>query len=594
MTTSFLLSLSARRLSVRSLACLLALFLSVWMAPIAAQAQSGDVPTVTRTVAITNARVVQAPGEVLIGATVVIRDGLIEAVGDVDPPFDARIIEGDSLTVYAAFIDGLSHAGVKTPEEEHEDGSYGQMGIQPQRTVRPMLDPDDTESLRKAGFGLAHVVPKGEMLPGQGALVFLSDGEPDDLVIADRASLFAQIKGAPGSWPNVVPPSTPMAVIAQMRDLVREARRRQMLADAYADDPRGRTRPPSDAVHSAFFPVLDGDIPVAFYAEDALDTYRVLSMADELDLPIMLAGIGDAFETLDALRAADAPLFLTLDLPKPADGIAADTSEADTTAADTSRADAPGHAVTPDDPSSFFKTDLRVASQDDVEAESEELKARQRSVIKQYNSAAATLHDAGMTFGFTTIDAKAGDLHENLRTMIEHGLPADAALAALTTDAATLLGIDDRLGTVESGKIANLVVTDGDIFSEETGIQYVFVDGRRFEYASEEEEAEVTAPVDAVVGTWSYEVETPQGTNSGEIVLDGDDGDLTGTIAVGEETADLKNLSFDGTTLSFMIENPNVGDVTVTVDVEGDAFDGSLSGAFGSFPITGTRTSPDG
>ena len=339
-----------------------------------ALAQSDDVPSATQTVAITNTRVVQAPGQILESATVVIRDGLIEAVGTVEPPFDARIIAGDSLTVYAGFIDGLSHTAVDTPDDDPEKGSFAEQGIRPQRAVRPLLKPGDASKLREAGFGLAHVAPEGQMLPGEGALILLAGDSPDEMILTDRASLFAQMEGAEGSWPNVIKPSTPMAVISQMRDLVREARRRMMLAEAYEDDPSGRSRPPSDAVHSAFFPVLDGDIPIMFYAEDVLDTHRILSMADELDLSIMLSGIPDAFEALDALEASDAPLFLTLDLPKPADGIEADTTDADSTQP----------AITPQDPGSFFESDLRVRSEKDTEAEATQLKARQRAILDQY------------------------------------------------------------------------------------------------------------------------------------------------------------------------------------------------------------------
>lgn len=551
-----------------------------------ALAQSDDVPSATQTVAITNARVIQAPGRVVENATVIVRDGLIESVGTVDPPFDARIIDGDSLTVYAGFVDGLSHTAVDTPDDEPEEGSYAEQGIRPQRTVRPILKPGDAGKLREAGFGLAHVAPKGQMLPGEGALILLAGDSPDEMILTDRASLFAQIKGAQGSWPNVVAPSTPMAVIAQMRDLVREARRRMMLTEAYEDDPSGRTRPPSDAVHAAFFPVLDGDIPLAFYAEDALDTHRILGMASELDLPIMLAGIPDAFETVDALEASGAPLFLTLALPEAADGIEADSAAADTTE----------RAVTPDDPGSFFESDLRVRSEDDTEAETETLKARQRAILDDYRGAAASLYAADLTFGFSTIDAKPGDIHENLRTMIGAGLPADAALAALTVNAATLLGVEDQVGTVEEGKIANLVVTNGDLFDEETEIQYVFVDGQRFDYSEEEEEGEITGSVEALVGTWTYEVETPQGSQTGTLTLEGDASELSGTIsgAGTDEEQDIESVSFDGTTLSFALNSPEMGRLDVSVEVEGTSFDGTVTGPFGSLPFTGEKESPDG
>lgn len=550
-----------------------------------ALAQSDNVPSATQTVAITNTRVVQAPGQILESATVVIRDGLIDAVGSIEPPFDARIIAGDSLTVYAGFIDGLSHTAVDTPDDDPEEGSFAEQGIRPQRAVRPLLKPGDASKLREAGFGLAHVAPEGQMLPGEGALILLAGDTPDQMILTDRASLFAQMEGAEGSWPNVVKPSTPMAVISQMRDLVREARRRMMLAEAYENNPSGRSRPPSDAVHSAFFPVLDGKIPILFYAEDVLDTHRILGMADELDLPIMLAGVPDAFEALDGLQASGAPLFLTLDLPKPADGIEADTTDADSTQ----------RAITPQDPGSFFESDLRVRSEEDTEKETAQLKARQRAILDQYRGTAATLHNAGMTFGFSSLNAKPGDIHDNLRAMIEAGLPKDAALAALTTDAASLLGVSDQVGTVEEGKIANLIVTSGDLFDEDTGIEHVFVDGHRFDYTAKEEEGEVTGSVEAVLGTWSYDVETPQGSQSGTIVIEGDASSLEGTISgAGEsEAQDIEAVSFDGTTLSFIINSPEMGQLNVSVGVEGTTFDGSVSGPFGSLPITGEKESPE-
>jgi len=304
----------------------------------------------------------------------------------------------------------------------------------------------------------------------------------------------------------------------------------------------------------------------------------------------MLAGIADAFEALDALQAADTPLFLTLDLPEPADGIEADTTDVDTTDADTTE-----RAVTPQDPGSFFESDLRVQSEEDAEAESTQLKARQRAILDQYRGTAATLHEAGMMFGFSSVEAKPGDIHENLHAMIEAGLPEDAALAALTTDAASLLGIADQVGTVEEGKIANLVVTTGDLFDEESSIEYVFVDGHRFDYTAEEEEGEVTGSVEAVVGTWAYEVETPQGTQTGTIVIEGDESGLEGTISGGneDETTELTGISFDGTTLSFTFDSGQAGSIDTSVEVEGTTFEGSASGSFGSLPITGEKESPE-
>ena len=570
----------------------------------AAHAQNDDLPVVTRTVALTNARVVQAPGDVLEGATIVLRDGLIEAVGaNVDVPYDAHRIAGDSLTVYAGFIDGLSHVGVETPDldtsedvDNPDDPPMDRAGIQPGRSVRAMLVPDDGSvgDLREVGFTTAHVVPEGQMLPGTGAVIQLAGQSGDAMILADVSSTFFQHEGAVSSWPNVVAPSTPMAVISTMRDLVRETRRRQMMAAAYAQNRQGRQRPPTDPVHDALVPVVEGNRPLAVYVEDPLDLHRTLALRAELDLPMMLTGLSGAFEAVGALQDADLPLFLTLDLPEPPDD-AEDEAEADTTEA--ASPDAPNSPVV-DEEGTVFASDVRIRSYEDMETEATLLRARRDSVLAQHERTAATLRNAGLSFGFTTKDAKAGDIRANLRTMIERGLSEDDALAALTTTPAAQLGLSDRLGTVETGKIANLVVTDGNYFAEDTSVRYVFVDGQRFEIDTGEAEGEVTGAVAAVAGTWEYEIESPQGVLSGTLTLEESGGGLEGTMSspTGEDDADLESVSFDGTTLSFDFDGGQIGTVSVSVDVDGESFDGTVSaGQAGSFPITGTRSeTPDG
>jgi len=426
------------------------------------------------------------------------------------------------------------------------------------------------------------------MLPGTGAIVQLAGDSGDAMILTDAASTFFQHEGAVSSWPNVVAPSTPMAVMSTMRDLVRETRRRQMMATAYAQSPQGRQRPPTDPVHDALGPVAEGTQPLAVYVEDPLDLHRTLALRSELDLPMMLTGLSGAFETVEALQDADLPLFLTLDLPEPPDDTDAET--------DSTEADDEGPVI--DEEGTVFATDVRIRSHEDTETEATFLRARRDSVQAQHERTAATLRDAGLSFGFMTKDVKAGDVRDNLRTMIERGLSEDDALAALTTTPAAQLGLSEQLGTVETGKIANLVVTDGNYFAEDTSVRYVFVDGHRFEIDAGEAEGEVTGEVAAVAGSWDYEIESPQGTLSGTIDLDESGGGLEGTISspTGQDDADLESVSFDGTTLSFDFDGGQIGTVSVSVEVEGESFDGTVSaGQAGSFPISGTRSaSPEG
>ena len=579
-------------------AALFALFSTL---PAAAQ---DDVPTVSRTYALENATVVQAPGQVLDGTTVIIRDGLIEAVGtDVPVPLDAQRIAADSLTVYAGFISGLSFAGVEEPESD-ENGRVDdpgnppddRAGIQPDRQARALLDPSDgnVKSLREIGFGAAHVVPEGRMLPGAGAIVQLAGDDPNTMVLQEDASLFAQFEGGRGVYP-----ATSMANIATWRQLYREAERRLMLEDQYAQNRRGRERPPSDPVHSAFFPVIDGAQPVFFYTEGLLEMHRALSLQEELGVPLALAGLREGFRAPAALQETDADLVLTLDLPEDndwappePDTLTTEAAEADTltTASNTAK------ATTPPDPSSFFVRDFRTRSYEDTDDETENLKARQAIEQEAYEQNAAALHEAGLRFSFMTADVDAGDIRANLRTMIDAGLPEDVALAALTTHPADLLNLSDRLGTVERGKIANLVVTDGPYFAEDTAIRYVFVDGRLFEIeeAQSEDAASDAEGTANPVGTWDYTVATPQGDVGGTIEVTGEPGDLEGTITSDRESeeTDLESLTLSGTTLTFEFDAGETGQVSVTVTVTANAMDGSIEVPnFGSVPLTAERTS---
>jgi len=540
-----------------------------------------DPPTVTTTYALEGARVVQAPGEVVDPATVVVEDGLITAVGpDVEVPYDAKRLPADSLVVYAGFIDGLSHAGVEMPEAEESNGDEeidpgdpppDVAGIQPDRPVQPLLSPEEStlETLRKVGFTAGHVAPEGQMLPGEGAYVLYGGDTAGDMVLDEDPSLFAQIEEAD----DYVYPATDMAVIAKFRQLYREAERRQALEARYQEN-RAQPRPPQDPIHSAFFPVLDGTTPLAFYADDALSLHRVLNLQEELGFSFMLAGLGESFRALDALRGTDAPLFLTLSLPE------APTTQAgpDTTVADTT-----------DTPGRYYDPNLRTTSARDVPEEETNLRLRHAVERERYREAASTLHEAGLQFGFTTREADAGDIRAHLRTMIEHGLPEETALAALTTRPASMLGLEDRLGTVEPGKIANLVVTDDSYFAEDASVQHVFVDGHLYDYSADDSAGDITGDVSALVGTWEYTLETPQGDRTGTLTFEGDASSLEGTITTQGESQDVEDISFDGTTLSFTVPSPQ-GSVSITVTVEGETFEGTATVSGQSLSISGERT----
>jgi len=260
--------------------------------------------------------------------------------------------------------------------------------------------------------------------------------------------------------------------MSKMRQLYTEAGRRSQLETHYKESPAGATRPEFDAVHYSFFPVINGSQPIVYYVDDVLEIRRALTLKNELGFDLMLAGINEAFDAVDVLVEADVPLFVTLDLPEKPDWM----SEF--------KADSIQYILDNYDP------DERTASYRDLEAEHRNLEARALMSRSRYSGVATDLHNAGLVFGFSSLGADAKDIRANIREMIENGLPEDVALAAMTTNAAQLLGLEASLGSIDTGKIANLIVTDGDIFAEDTHYHTVFVDGHKYEYEKKKDKKE--------------------------------------------------------------------------------------------------------
>ena len=558
-----LYSMRRRPVSWPSTAVLVALFLaSIPSSTALAQRDAADIPVVTKAVALEGVRIVQSPGRVIENGTVLIRNGLIEAVGEnVDVPYDAERIAPDSMTVYAGFIDGLSSTGVPQPKEEEDlppvpdrgNPPDDRAGIQPQRDVRSLLSADQKsiENLRKLGFGAAHVVPIGRMLPGSGAVVLLAGDEPRDMVLKGDASLFVQFQGARRMYPG-----TPMAMTAKFRQLFTEAKRRQQMVQLFESGTSGVPRPEFDEVHYAFFPVIDREKPVFFYVDDVLEIHRALKLQSILGFDLSLAGLHEGFDAVDALASSGAPLFVTLDLPKKPKWM----SKLKRDSLETILA--------------AYDDETRTATFRDVEAERRNLEARQVMSRDEFASVAAKLEAAGVSFGFTTRGAKTKDIRKNIREMIDRGLSEDAALAALTTHAAANLGLSESLGSVDVGKIANLIVADGPLFDANTKYQYVFVDGKKFFYEKSERERQTDD--DSLAGTWTFTAFTPDGEQSGEVVFEKDGESYTGTITYPDldVTMELTDVSLDEDHLSFSWEDPNSGTMTVEGSISGDEFEG--------------------
>jgi hypothetical protein len=569
------------------------LFFAYFLSGSCLVAQSGipELMPVTQTYVLQNVQIVVRPGQMISGGTLLIQDGLIQAVGkDVSIPAHARKIKADSMFVYAGFIEGLSQSGIPKPEaaagaagprtpggqgqqrprvSDPWNPTYEEAGITPHVRVRDVVKSDDKsiEEMRKLGFTAAQVFPMGKMLPGQASLISLGMGKnAEDLLLKENTGLIAGFTPASGAFP-----STLIGVMSRLRELYKNAARLQEYQKSYAANPLAVNRPVADKCLEAFFPVLDGKIPLIFQAPDMKSVYRVQALKNELKFGLHFADLKEGYYVGDLLKAEGKPLIISLDLPKAAD-------EKKPTADSTGK-----------------------AKEKDMEMDA--LKARTAEEMKRLEAQAATLAALGLPFSFSTVGVKASDIKETLRRMIKAGLTEDQALAALTTTPAAQLGVSNRFGTVEKGRAANLVVTEKPYFDEKSSVRFVFIDGKMFEYEGKpapktggsSNAATKGAEGPQVAGKWSYIIKAPGMNTEGVLTFKGSGSDLTGEWTSSQVPGSnaISNISVDGNKLSFT-SNISMGPRQISLDfnltVDGSSLSGTVSvGTFGTFDVSGSK-----
>jgi imidazolonepropionase-like amidohydrolase len=436
--------------------------------PIQAQRPAGLRPTVF---AIRDARVITEPGKILAHATVVIRDGVILDVGpDVAVPPGALVIEGPGLRVYPGFVDALSNWGFDPALRRSETGAPApedfasealaatkpdnRKGLTPEFLVRNALrDEEQADAWRKLGFTAHLVAPDGGIVVGQSALVSLSGAPPRDAVLRSPVAQHVAFRSVAGAdYPRAL-----MGVIAHSRQTFLDAGQYQRAWDAFEKAGRTGARPPLDPAMAELGPALRGAMPVVFEADSLDEIHRALDFAAEFHLRPIIYGGRDARKAVERLRREKVPVLVRLNFL---------------------------------DPQSMPRGRGRrgpVPGQPPAEAEPQALPARvladRERQLREELSNATELHRHGVAFALSTQGLTAEKFHENLRKALDAGLPPEAALRALTIDAARILGADRQLGTIARGKAAHLVVTDGAMEDADTQVCHVFADGVHFEYA---------------------------------------------------------------------------------------------------------------
>lgn len=604
-----------RLFSIALLKKSLAVLAFCWPAALLAQ---DELAPVSRTYAITNVNIVQAPGRKIDMGTVVMKDGLIVSVGkNVTIPPDAIVIKADSMYVYAGFIDGLSRTGITKPAEGNTGGGGRQggpgggggerpkdpgnpkpeeAGITPMNDIRTSLNPGEKsiEELRNIGFTAAQVVPNGGMLPGNSSVILLGGKSADEMVLISKTSLYSELTPARGVYPGTV-----MGVMAKYRELYRQAALSRSYENTYASNRNGIARPATDRVLEAFYPVVDKKQPVLFKAEKVVDAQRVLTLQNDLGFSLVLAELKEGWDIVNKVKTSNAKVFLSLELPEEKKDDKKDEKKDEKKSPDSVKGDAPKKEGAPkDDAAKKEEPKKDEAPKTSTPEEKAALEKRKAEFTAKYVGQASAYQKAGVKFGFSAMSVKPGDIQKNLRRMIAAGLTEDGALAALTTTPAELLGLSDRLGTVDNGKLANLVISDKPYFNEKAKVRYVFVEGNMYKLdVKETKEAKKGDGTTKAVaeGEWTVTTEAPQGSQEGKVTIKKDGSSYTGTMSGGMMPTPVKldNIALEGNTLTYDFSFDAGGQsvtVNVSVTIDGDTFKGTSSVAqFGSFPTEGKR-----
>jgi len=376
--------------------------------------------------ALVNARIHPVTGAEIERGAIVIRGRTIEAVGaNVQAPPGATVVDLAGADVYPGWIDGRTTLGLAEPGSNtfYDVNEMLDFNQELRAIVAYKADSDAIPVARANGVTTAAVLPSGGILGGQAAIVNLDGWTFEDAALQRLAGVTFQFptvgrRGGFGGNPDRN---------RDYKELQKERDAKLERVSALVERARAYSRTPADHRVTdwsleALVPVVERRVPLLTFADREEEIRGAIAFADAHNLRIVITGGMESPLVAPLLKEKNIPVIL-------------------------------GEVL--------------------------ELPTREDMLHSDSYAAAAALARAGVKFAFGTSG------YQNIRQLPYHaaiavawGLPRDAAIRALTISAAEILGVADRVGSIEPGKVANLVVAKGDPLEIRTELTHVFINGR--------------------------------------------------------------------------------------------------------------------
>jgi len=456
--------------------------------------------------------------------TLFLRDGRVEQVLDAAAqiPEGLRVLDGHGMLALPAFVDAYSFGGCPAPKIEPEKdlppkaGSdlfidmreANRKGIAPAYKAAQVFAFDEEARKRWRSSGFSHLLsaPHGELLSGTSALVCTRTLASRDAIVRplvfDHASFDSSGQGYPG---------TLMGSFAQLRQLFLDARWAADLGQR-AEQGKAGPRPPFDPDLEAILPALDRKRRVVCTAETAADIERWIRLADEFSLDIAIAGGREAWKRAPLLAQRKIPVFLTLEWGDEPEDPHAKEKEKEKKEKDKPKAEKPGEAKPEEPKAAEKKPDAKPEEPNWAYTVPMRVREDRRRIWEEGRDGAKKLVEAGVPIAFGTGKGTPKELLERVRTLVEKGLPVETARARLCSGASALLGMGERLGSLQSGAGANLALWTADpLQDKEARLGWLFVEGFLHEFVRDPKELQ-GKPADGVdaSGEWTFTFERPE------------------------------------------------------------------------------------